>query len=206
MMIFRDAKNLVTKPGSHVHWIRLIIAGIGLLVISFAFASLLQLLRSWLNIDLYEFATLAYISVFIASLLANSTIIAPVPFAVAIMVTAAQEFNPVVVAFCAATGGTLGELSGYYAGRLGKKIAIPDSIVGYKRVEHWIQKHGVWAIMGLAFQPLVPFDVGGMIAGITKMPVIKFLPALWMGKFPKYLILIYAGLGLFHFLPSWLVW
>ena len=132
------------------------------------------------------------------------TIMAPVPFAVAIMVSAAKEFNPVLVALCAATGGSLGELSGYYAGRLGKSIAIPDSIIGYKRLEQWLQKYGVWAIMVLAFQPIIPFDVGGIFAGVSKMPLRKFLPALWIGKFPKYVLMTYAGLGLINFFPSWM--
>jgi membrane protein YqaA with SNARE-associated domain len=108
------------------------------------------------------------------------------------------------VALCAATGGSLGELSGYYAGRLGRKIAIPESIIGYKKIEHWVNRYGVFAIMLLAFQPVIPFDIGGLVAGAAQMPIYKFLPSLWIGKFPKYLILIYAGLGIFKFLPSWL--
>jgi uncharacterized membrane protein YdjX (TVP38/TMEM64 family) len=204
MTTLKDAKDTVTKPASNIHWVKLVIAVVGLIVISFAFSALLDVAKSRLNLDFYQFETLAYISVFAASMLANMTIIAPVPFAVAIMATAAQEFNPVLVALCAATGGSIGELSGYYAGRLGKKIAIPDSIIGYKRVEHWLQKYGVWAIMVLAFQPIIPFDIGGLFAGATRMPLHKFLPALWIGKFPKYILLTYAGLGLLTFLPSWL--
>ena len=203
--MIKDAREMRTKPGSHVHWIKLAIAIVTLIAISFAFSALLQLLKSKLDIDLFEFAVLAYVSVFIASLLANATVIAPVPFAVAVMITAARDFNPVLVALCGATGGMIGELGGYYAGRLGKKIAIPDTIVGYQRIERWINKYGFWAITLLSLQPIIPFDVGGLIAGLTRMPLIKFLPALWIGKFPKYLLFIYAGLGLINFLPSWLV-
>jgi uncharacterized membrane protein YdjX (TVP38/TMEM64 family) len=143
---------------------------------------------------------------FFFSLLANMTIIAPVPFAIGFMVGVAQQpqFNPIMVALCGAVGGPLGEMSGYYAGRLGKKIAIPDSIVGYKKVEGWINKYGFWAITVLALQPVIPFDVGGLIAGLAKMPLHKFLPALFIGKFPKYILLVYAGMGLIQFLPDWL--
>jgi uncharacterized membrane protein YdjX (TVP38/TMEM64 family) len=198
------AKTQLTKPGSQVHWVKLLIAVAGLIALSFALAALMNLLKARLNIDLVEFELLAYVSVFAATLLANMTIIAPVPFAVAIMVSAAQSFNPVVVAACAAVGGSIGELSGYYAGRLGKKIAIPDSIVGYKKLEGWINKHGFWAIAALAFQPIIPFDVGGLIAGAAKMPVWKLLPALLLGKFPKYVLLTYAGIGAINFLPDWM--
>jgi len=202
--ILKDTRDLVTKSGSQVHWAKLLIAFFGLIAISFALAALMNLAKSRLNINLFQFELLAYVSVFAAALLANLTIIAPVPFAIAIMVSAAQNFNPVIVALCAAVGGTIGELSGYYAGYWGRKIAISDSIVGYKRIEGWVNKYGPWAIMVIAFQPIIPFDMGGIIAGAAKMPIYKFLPALFAGKFPKYLILTYAGLGAISFLPPWL--
>lgn len=204
LSFFRDAKDSMTRPGSQVHWVKLLIALAGLVAVSFAFAAGMSFVKSRLNINLYEFELLAYLSVFLATLIANMTIVAPVPFAIAIMIGAARDFNPIIVALCGATGGSLGELSGYYAGRLGRKIAIPESIIGYKKIESWVNKHGFWAIMVLAFQPIIPFDIGGIVAGVAKMPIYKFLPALWIGKFPKYVILVYVGLGVFQFLPSWL--
>jgi membrane protein YqaA with SNARE-associated domain len=206
MTVFKDAKDLVTKPGSQVHWVKLVIAFVGLIGVSFAFAALLSLAKSRLNIDLYEFELLAYISVFVASLLANMTIIAPVPFAVAIMATAAKDFNPVLVALAAAAGGSIGELSGYYAGRWGRKFAVSDSIIGIQKIEQWVRKYGMLAIMFLAFQPVIPFDMGGLVAGALRMPLPYFLPALFAGKFPKYILLTYAALGLINFihLPGWL--
>jgi len=198
---------MITRPGSQVHWIRLVIAFAGMIGISVGFVALLSFTKDRIDINLLGFELLAYMSVFVASLVANATIIAPVPFAVAIMASAARDFNPLWVAFAAAVGGTLGELSGYYAGRFGRKIAIPDSIVGYKKVEQWINKYGIWAIMLLAFQPVIPFDIGGLIAGATRMPLIKFLPSLFVGKFPKYIILTYAALGIINFipLPHWML-
>jgi membrane protein YqaA with SNARE-associated domain len=204
MTVMKDAKDLVNRKNSQIHWVKLVIAFVGFIAISFAFAQFLIFIRERLNINLFEFELLAYISVFLISLLANATIIAPVPFAIAIMVGAAEEFNPLIIALCGAAGGSLGELSGYYAGRLGKKIAIPDTIIGYKKIEGWIKKYGFWAISVLAFQPILPFDVGGLIAGLAKMPLHKFLPALFIGKFPKYVLLIYAGMGLINFMPNWL--
>ena len=202
--VLKDTRDLVTDPGSQVHWVKLLIAFFGLVAISFGLAALMNVAKSRLNLDLFQFELLAYISVFVAALLANLTIIAPVPFAIAIMVSAAQNYNPVNVALCGAAGGTIGELSGYYAGNWGRKIAVSDSIVGYKLIEGWVNKYGPWAIMVIAFQPIIPFDMGGIIAGVAKMPLFKFLPALFVGKFPKYLLLIYAGLGAINFLPYWL--
>lgn len=189
------------KKRVQVHWVRLGAALAGLIVLSFALAYLLEYLVTRFHLPLHHFAWLAYLFVFVTSLLANLTIIAPVPFALSIMIAAATRWNPLLIALAASVGGSLGELSGYYAGYLGKKIAVPKTVSGYSRFERWIQRYGVWAIALLAFQPILPFDIGGLIAGAARMPLYKFLPALWAGKFPKYILLTYAGLGLIKFMP-----
>lgn len=205
MLSWRTAMNgdnnaVTTKMSSQVRWARLAIAFVGLVAISFGLAYLLQRLLARFQLPLHSFAWLAYLIVFATSLAANLTIIAPVPIGASIMVAAATHWNPVLIALSASIGGTLGELSGYYAGYLGK-MAISEDVIGYERIEHWIQRYGVWAILLLALQPVLPFDVGGLIAGAAKMPVHKFLPALWAGRFPKYILLTYAGMGLIHFIP-----
>ncbi len=151
-----------------------------------------------------KYAYLAYLAVFVVTLVANLTVMAPVPIAVSVMVTVAGNWDPALAALAAALGGTIGELSGYYVGYAGRKIAITDDFFGFDRVEKWINHYGAWAIVFLAFQPLIPFDVGGLIAGAAKMPMRKFLPALFAGKLPKYLLMAYAAVGLIQFLPkSW---
>jgi membrane protein YqaA with SNARE-associated domain len=197
----RDAKDLLTRRGSQIHWVRLLIALVGFLIVSFVIAFLLNHLVRWSHLPIYDFELLAYLTVFATALISNMTIIMPVPFAVSIMIASATKWNPFLIALAAAAGGTLGELSGYYAGYLGKKIAIPDSIFGYHRIEGWINRYGFWAISFLAVQPVVPFDIGGIVAGVARMPLHKFIPALFLGKFPKYVILVLAGIGIISKLP-----
>jgi membrane protein DedA with SNARE-associated domain len=154
--IIKDTRDKVTKPVSSINWLKLLLTMAGLIALSFLLAYLVNLAQDKWNIDVPKYSHLAYIIVFVTSLIANATIIAPVPFAVAIMISSAQNFNPLIISACAAFGGTLGELSGYYAGRLGRKIAIPDSIIGYKKLEGWINKYGPLAIAVIAFQPVIP--------------------------------------------------
>jgi uncharacterized membrane protein YdjX (TVP38/TMEM64 family) len=68
-------------------------------------------------------------------------------------------------------------------------------------VRGWIQKYGWWTIALLSFQPILPFELGGFIAGQAKMPVRQFLPTIMLGKFPKYLILVYLGDLVIRFFP-----
>jgi uncharacterized membrane protein YdjX (TVP38/TMEM64 family) len=174
------------------------------IVVSFLLAYWFNRLSQSLHLPLNRYAFLAYLIVFVVSIIANLTVIAPVPIAVSVMITVAQNWNPFLAALAAALGGTIGEMSGYLAGYAGRKIAISNDFVSFERIEGWINKWGAWAIVFLAFQPIIPFDIGGLIAGAAKMPVGKFLPALFAGKFPKYILLAYAGVGLIHFLPaSW---
>ena len=187
-----------------IHYLK--IAGIllAVIILSFVVAYYFNRLVKELNLPIYKYSWLAYGVVFVVTLVANLTVLAPVPIAVIVMTVVAKEWNHALAALFAAAGGTLGELSGYYAGYAGRKIAITSDFIGFDRVEKWIHHYGAWAIVFLAFQPLIPFDIGGLIAGAAKMPMRKFLPALFAGKLPKYLLLAYAAVGLIQFLPkSW---
>ncbi len=123
----------------------------------------------------------------------------PLPFGVALVIVASQHWNPVLVALCGSLGASLGEFSSYFFGYLGKRISISDNLVGYNLVKNWVAKYGIWAIALLSFQPVLPFEIGGFVAGVARMPVRKFLPSIWIGKFPKYLILVYLGTAAMHF-------
>lgn len=193
--------NAQSQRAGPVRWRRLIVLFAIMLAISFFLAYVFQYLSARLHLPLDRFALLTYAIVFLAQLISNLTIVAPVPIATSIMIAAATRWNPVLVALVGSIGGSLGELSGYYVGYLGKKTAINESTPGYNMVVRWMQRYGIWAISFLAFQPVLPFDIGGLAAGAARMPLHKFLPALWLGKFAKYVILCYSGIGLIKFLP-----
>ena len=185
----------------HTHWIGLGITLAALIGLSYLLAALLG---KYANLDItqYDIAWLVYLAIFGISLVSNLTIVAPVPFALAIMVAASTKWNPAIIGLMGAAGGAIGELSGYYAGALGRKIAISENIPGYHRIHHWIQKYGMWAIFLFALQPVIPFDVGGLVAGATKMPLGKFLPANFAGKLIKYLVIVYGGAMLLKSFPG----
>jgi membrane protein YqaA with SNARE-associated domain len=184
-------------------WVQLAIFLVSFIAISFGLSYAVQGLFSHLQLAPDRFFFLAYLIVFGTTLLANVTIIAPVPVALAIMIAAATKWNPLLIAFSASLGGALGELSGYYVGYLGKKIALVQNMEGYERIAGWMNHYGVWAIFLLALQPILPFDVAGIIAGVARMPLQKFMPALWGGKFIKYAVICYSGAGLIRLLPFW---
>ena len=180
-------------------WIKLGLTFLGFIIISVGLGYLIRFLLSRYNIPLNIPVWAALLLVFGILAVINLSVL-PLPFGISIMLVAAVHWNPVLVALAGSLGATLGEFSGYFFGYLGKRISIDENTPGYKTVCKWISKYGIWAIAVLSFQPIIPFEIGGFVAGAAKMPVRKFLPAIWIGKFPKYLILIYLGNKLLYYL------
>lgn len=138
-----------------------------------------------------------YPGIFLFSILANATILVPVP---GVIFTSAMGtiFNPLFVSLAAGSGAALGELSGYLAGFSGQ--AVVENSDRYERVVGWMRKYGDITILVLAFIPNPLFDLAGVVAGILKLPVWKFLIFCVIGKILKMMMFAYAGnwvIGLF---------
>jgi membrane protein YqaA with SNARE-associated domain len=131
-----------------------------------------------------------YAGIFLISVIANSTIILPVP-GVALTFTLGAVFHPIGVALAAGAGATIGELTGYLAGFSGQGL-IKESRY-YAMVEGWMGRFGGWIVLALAFVPNPLFDVAGAVAGAMRMPVFKFMLWAFVGKTMKMLAFAYAG-------------
>lgn len=140
-----------------------------------------------------------YPGIFLFSILANATIFLPVP---GVVFTSAMGaiFNPLFVSIAAGSGAALGELSGYLAGFSGQ--AVVEDSARYERVVRWMEKYGDITILVLAFIPNPLFDLAGIIAGILKMPIWKFLIFCVIGKILKMMMFAYAGSWVIDLLES----
>ncbi|MBW6466785.1 MAG: VTT domain-containing protein [Brevefilum sp.] len=137
-----------------------------------------------------ELQAFGYPGIFLVSILANATILVPVP---GVVFTSAMGavFNPFWVSIAAGGGAALGELSGYMAGFSGQ--AVVENAERYDRVVGWMRKYGDITILVLAFIPNPLFDLAGMLAGVLKMPIWKFLFYCVIGKVLKMMMFAYAG-------------
>jgi len=169
--------------------------------VSYGFYVLLRYLTPYLGIPEEGFAPLAYLVVFGVTLLANAAIFVPVVFHISIMLWAIEHANCnlVLVVLVASVAGALGEITGYYAGYLGKRIVLAESTPGYKRFAGWMQRYGPWGIFLVSLQPLT--DIAGLLAGASKLPLWKFLLPCWPAKFLKYFVICYFGGGILNLLP-----
>ena len=141
-----------------------------------------------------ELGDYGYLGAFLVCLISNASIILPVPGIVVLFALGATPgFNPVLVALAGAAGGTIGEITGFMAGYGGRGM-VPSSGRFYATAEKWMRRWGGWAIFAFAVFPLPILDVAGVVAGVLRYPLWKFLLVAWPGKSIKYIILVLAGI------------
>jgi len=180
-----------------MRWLKLL-AYFGVLIL--ASVGLLYVFRH-LGITEEGFAPTLYLAVFGLSVLNSALIGVPVIPAMATMIAVASEGDLVLTALIASIGGTLGEMTAYYAGYVGKRIIHLENAPGYSRLVGWMERHGPWGIFLISIQPVLPVDIAGFISGVAKLPLWRFLLPCWAGKFPKYLLLCYLGDAFLRLLP-----
>jgi len=175
---------------------RLLLLRIGALVLVVGLTVLLFVYRRQLS----ELGVVGYPGIFLISLISNATLILPVP---GVLFTSAMGavFNPFWVAVAAGSGAALGELSGYLAGFSGQ--AVVENREWYERVVGWIKKYGDVTIFALSVIPNPIFDIAGIVAGMLKLPLWRFLLWCWLGKVVKMLVFAYGGSTILNLFPWW---
>jgi len=143
-----------------------------------------------------KYAEYGYLGVLIISILGNATLIFPAPsFTV---VAFGAVLNPYLVGILAGCGAAVGEMTGYTLGR-GMSPNLDESTtvagLGAKQMQwlRWLrpkfQRWGVIVIFVLAAIPNPIFGMGGILAGIARMPWWKFLIAAALGKTVRFTLL-----------------
>ena len=149
------------------------------------------------NIERFRFY--GYPGIFLISLIANASILLPIPSLAITFAMGAILWWP-WVGLVAGIGEALGESTGYLAGIGGR--AIIEHRQYYDRLHYWMENHGMLTIFILALIPNPFIDLAGIWAGATKYSYFKFLAACWMGKTIKTLIFAWAGA---HSI-GWILW
>ncbi len=165
------------------------------LILAVAITIALYLLRDRLQ-DVKEYG---YAGLFVVSILGNATIVLPVPTLVAAFV-GGGVLNPILVGVISAAGATIGELTGYLAGMGGQAIIKNRAL--HERFERWMDRYGLFALFFLAAIPNPFFDVAGIIAGMSGIPVTTYMLVVWAGKIVKFILVAYLGAGSIGLLDS----
>jgi len=147
---------------------------------------------------------------FIASVVANATILLPVPIDIVVFLFGEVDFygfgilSPLLMALVVGLGAAIGEMSGYIIGLFGVKSVEKmkrEEITQIVKKEKEINKFGGIVVFLGALTPF-PFDLIGIAAGIIKFDFKKFFIACFLGKFLRYLLIAYAGRWSIEFLTA----
>jgi len=167
---------------------------IGLLILVIAVSAAILYVTAHYRHELSQLGRGGLIGLFVVSVLGNATVIIPAPTFV-MACAGGTLFGPIQSGIVAGLGAGLGELTGYMAG-VGGKAIIPAGKWTH-RLEGFIRKNGFVTIFALAAMPNPLFDIGGMLAGITHMPVWQFILATVIGKSIRFTLLGLGCAGLF---------
>lgn len=127
----------------------------------------------------------SYLGLFFLCFLANATVLLPAP-GLMIAASCALIMNPWLVALFAALGSTLGEFVGYAFGTVTEDLS-PKFKKLLDKMTTKVHNQTLLVFI-LAVLPLPLFDLIGIYSGGTKMNLIKFFLACFVGKLIKMLV------------------
>jgi membrane protein YqaA with SNARE-associated domain len=130
-----------------------------------------------------------YPTIALLNLIASASVFVPVP-GVAAVCTGGVMLSPLLTALVATVPASVGELSGYAAGRGGAGLVTKGRY--YHTITRWMKKRGWLVLFVLSAVPNPVFDVAGVAAGALRYPVWRFLAILCAGKLVKFLIIAYG--------------
>lgn len=141
------------------------------------------------------------VGLFFIAIIANASLFFPLPLDLLLAPISAVEllhlgiFSPLLLGFVVSLGASIGEFSGYVIGYLGittfNKMK-KEEIHQLKVLRDQLNKVGIPLLIIFAFTPL-PFDVIGIAAGLARYSKLKFFIGCFLGKFPRYVLIAYAG-------------
>lgn len=140
--------------------------------------------------QIHEFRRYGYTGIFLISLIANASILLPIP-ALAVTFSMGAALNWVLVGLAAGIGEALGESTGYLAGYGGSPII--ENRQMFDRLKYWMEHHGMLTIFVLSVIPNPFIDLAGISAGASRYGYHKFFFACWAGKTIKTLVFAWAG-------------
>lgn len=130
--------------------------------------------------------SMTVVGAFILAFVTNLTVALPVPYNPIVLQMMEVSDVPWLIAIVVALGASLGEISGYLAGRAGK-----GSFTG-TRFGEWVARQlrhpqrAFWVIVAVSAPPFPAFDVAGMAAGALGVRWWLFFSAAFCGRLLRF--------------------
>ncbi|MBI3984958.1 MAG: VTT domain-containing protein [Candidatus Levybacteria bacterium] len=157
--------------------------------------SLLISLGAFIYRDYFESAqTLGLVGLFIINLVSSATFFVSGP-AFLTVIAGGSVYNPLLVAFIASLGASIGDLVSFALGHSGRHVALRrlEKHPWFVFIEKVFKKHGFWIIFLFALIPNPLFDAIGLIAGVFRLNWKIFFVLILLGRFTRFIILALIG-------------
>jgi membrane protein YqaA with SNARE-associated domain len=175
-------------------WLRPALAGVAFIAANIAIYLALQTEAGQRLLE--SLGSYAYLGAFAVMLVANATVVVPVPWPAILLPIAQNSDNLMLVVFASAFGSVLGESVAFFVGRSGK------GVVSDTRFYRWVQQQLThpWRAFGVLFLLSAPpnplFDVAGLTAGATGLPYWLFFSAVLLARIVRFGVILGLGAGI----------
>jgi membrane protein DedA with SNARE-associated domain len=154
------------------------------------------------------FGRYGYVGVFLANLAGTGTLFIPVPGVTAagqaLIVSSAEQLNPIGVGVAGGLGMAVGEITAYVAGMAGSLVVSEEQIKAPPRLRPLVERvvgaidwlmdrYGTPTLFALSVIPNPVFELAGLTAGASRFPFKRFMVAVTAGKILRGLLLAYLG-------------
>lgn len=141
----------------------------------------------------YFIHNFSYLGVFISSIIVSASILVPLPSQAIPLLAVLLKLNPFLTAALIGSGSMIGELTGYGVGVVGGE-ATKNAFKKHRKLvgtlKNYYNRYAFWVIIVTAFL-FFPFDLVGILSGLSRYNLGKFLLAGFIGKFFKALVVFY---------------
>lgn len=163
---------------------------IAILILSFSLSIGLFLFRDYFS----DFKSLGLIGIFLINFVSGATFFISGP-AFLTVIAGGSIYHPLLVAFIASLGASLGDMISYFFGYSGRSIAILKlrKKLWFVVLEDVFKAYGTIFVLVFALIPNPIFDAVGLFAGVLGMNYSKFFILMFAGRFVRFVILALIG-------------
>jgi len=142
-----------------------------------------------------------YLGAFLINGISSATIVLPAPGG-AIVLFMAPDYQPMLLGLAAGLGGTMGSLTSYLVGAHARPTL--QSRRNYSLASRIMNRFGSVILLTATLLPISPGDFAGILAGISRYPLWKYVMYVGIGSVVKMTIMIYAATTSLVWLQGWL--
>ncbi|MBI3412627.1 MAG: VTT domain-containing protein [Candidatus Aenigmarchaeota archaeon] len=135
-----------------------------------------------------------YLGILVIQLISSSTVFLPLP-GLAIIFLYGAMLNPYLVGLFAGTGAAVGELTGYAIGYGGHKLILRTSKNKKiaDKIRRLFRRYDYFFVIIFFSAIPFPFDIIGVLCGLSKYDVKRFFVATFIGNSIKFSVVALAG-------------